>query len=33
MAQFTELLERMRAGDTQARDALFAAAYALMHPR
>jgi RNA polymerase sigma factor (TIGR02999 family) len=31
MTQLTELLERMRAGDSQARDALFAAAYAELH--
>jgi RNA polymerase sigma factor (TIGR02999 family) len=31
MAQLTELLERMRAGDSQARDALFAAAYPELH--
>jgi RNA polymerase sigma factor (TIGR02999 family) len=31
MAQLTVLLERMRAGDEQARDALFAAAYEDLH--
>jgi len=31
MSQLTELLERMQAGDAQARDALFGAAYAELH--
>jgi RNA polymerase sigma factor (TIGR02999 family) len=31
MTQLTELLEQMRAGDSQARDALFAAAYEELH--
>ncbi|MGA8706352.1 MAG: ECF-type sigma factor [Steroidobacteraceae bacterium] len=31
MAQLTELLGRMQAGDTDARDALFAAAYGELH--
>jgi RNA polymerase sigma factor (TIGR02999 family) len=31
MSQLTELLGRMREGDTQARDALFAAAYSELH--
>jgi RNA polymerase sigma factor (TIGR02999 family) len=31
MTQLTELLGRMRSGDVQARDALFAAAYAELH--
>jgi RNA polymerase sigma factor (TIGR02999 family) len=31
MSQLTELLERVQAGDAQARDALFGAAYAELH--
>jgi RNA polymerase sigma factor (TIGR02999 family) len=31
MPQLTELLERIRSGDSQARDALFAAAYVELH--
>src|ERR1700684_167897 len=31
MSQLTELLGRLQAGDTQARDALFAAAYSELH--
>jgi RNA polymerase sigma factor (TIGR02999 family) len=31
MNQLTELLERMQSGDTEARDALFAAAYSDLH--
>jgi hypothetical protein len=31
MAQLTDLLGRVQGGDTEARDALFAAAYAQLH--
>jgi DNA-directed RNA polymerase specialized sigma24 family protein len=31
MTRLTELLERIQAGDSQARDALFAAAYTQLH--